>query len=232
MTRVRYCTNCGATISAGTTFCTECGQRVADAAEKPPPAPERVASTQPTPTAPPERRRRTAPDWPVVPLRTRIAAAAFNLGLNSCFAIAALAPTALLQRGALVDLPLAELIGLSLGAVAVTQVAAVLATTGRTPGIGRRLVRTGIGTFRGGQPAGVARSGLRALLLVVLAAPAGLALWSHLWHPTRRGWHERLSGTVTTNDVPPLRASVIPNVVAAIVATGCGIAVWLTTARL
>lgn len=249
-------------VPASAAFCTECGQRVTAAlpaperfletqpapTEPPEPAPAQV----PPPAAPNsaadpnlapaavqfsqgssrEPRRRPAPDWPVVPLRTRFVATTFNLGVHSCLAIFALAPTALLQRGALIDRPLVEVIAVSFGAVAVTQVAAILATTGRMPGIGRHLVRIGVHSYRGGQTAGFARSSLRSLLLVVLALPVGLALWSHLWHPTRRGWHERLSGSITTYDLTPLRTAVIPTIVAAIVATGCGIALWLTTAHL
>jgi uncharacterized RDD family membrane protein YckC len=117
-----------------------------------------------------------------------------DIQIAAALTVAALFGAGLIWRNLASDTQLR--LGVAAGIVmAAAAAAGALATSGRTPSVGQSLVGITVITHGDGEAASFGRGIVRGTLLVVLEAAAGFATWSVLWHPRRRGWHDRLSGT-------------------------------------
>jgi hypothetical protein len=102
-----------------------------------------------------------------------------------------------------------------------------LVTTGRTPSFGQRLCRIVVARRTTGEPVGLRRGAARGLLVVVGQVLGGFAMWSALWHPRRRSWPDRVSGTSVVVMLGRGFGPVVPMLAALIVAAAGGLIVGL-----
>jgi uncharacterized RDD family membrane protein YckC len=198
-----FCTNHGTPLTPESPFCTECGQAapwVAEAAEPEPTQPTTVLPSSPRPARAPRPPRPPDPTWPVVSIARRATAALIDLELAAVCGVAALLAAMAVHRHVASYSNLR--LGVTAGVITVCAAAvAAIVTTTVTPSLGQRAMRLTIIEHRTGEPASFGRGVARGALSAILHAAFGFAAWSVLWHPRRRGWADRLTGsTVVSGD--------------------------------